>query len=220
MRVKTFILSTLLLLNLEGALIVVPQNQSGSSSPNNQNPLDSVRHRVNNHEQEVRIFANRLENLQIIVESLQDQLQTNADTHKEQLKGSVTALEVKMAAVESSVRGLTADLQQLKTHANETTTALQGYKKTLIDYDHRLQAQSQSIENLSSALQIVLDSLNIKTELPSAIEESSEKTYKIKSGDRLDKIAKTHGTTVRELMRLNNMTSDKIVEGKNLKLRD
>ena len=47
---------------------------------------------------------------------------------------------------------------------------------------------------------------------------ASEEIYVIKSGDRLEKIAKAHGTTVKTLQRLNNLSSDRLVVGKQLKI--
>ena len=42
--------------------------------------------------------------------------------------------------------------------------------------------------------------------------------YVVKSGDTLDRIARTHGTTVRALKAANGLTSDRIVAGRTLKL--
>jgi len=45
-----------------------------------------------------------------------------------------------------------------------------------------------------------------------------EQTYKVKSGDTLTKIATDHGVTVRALRTANNLTTDKIVVGQELKI--
>lgn len=179
---------------LEGVTIPGPSTQS--------NNIEALRHQVSNQEIEMRCFEHKLENLQTILESLRDQLNQATASHQDQLKNS---------SLENLYRGLTADMQQLKAHANETTTLLQTYRKTLLEYEQRFKVQSQNIENLTAALQTVLDGYQGV--------EAGEKLYKIKSGDRLDKIAKAHGTTVKELMRINQLNSpDKIVEGKTIKV--
>jgi LysM repeat protein len=43
-------------------------------------------------------------------------------------------------------------------------------------------------------------------------------TYTVKSGDTLSKVAKDHGTSVKELQRLNNLTTTQIRVGQKLKL--
>ena len=48
--------------------------------------------------------------------------------------------------------------------------------------------------------------------------DSSEKSYVVKSGDTLGRIAKTHGTTVKAIKVANGLTSDRIAVGKSLKL--
>lgn len=186
------ILIVLLLLQgiLEGVNIPQP--------PPPQNPWDGLRHQVKNQEIEMRCFEHKLENLQTILETLREQMQQVIATHQDQLKGSTHSLE-------ALFKGLATDIQQLKIHANETTAILQAYEK-------RFSLQNQNIENLSAALQTVLDGVQVNN--------TEEKLYKIKSGDRLDKIAKAYGTTVKDLMRINQLSSDKIVEGKTLKLSD
>ncbi len=188
-------------------------------NPPSQNSPDSLRLQVGNHEIEIRTLEHKLESFQVILESMQDQLQDTTTAQKEQIKGSSNALEVKIGSLENAIKGLTADLQQLKTHANESTAAIQGYKKALLDYELRFKAQNQNIENLSAALQTILDALQIKSDMP-AIADSGIKTYKIKNGDSLDKIAKATGVSVKEIMRINNLSSDKIVVGKTLKLAE
>lgn len=199
MRASVFLFLFYLSL-LEGAYVQAPSS------------LDSLRHQVSNQEVEIRTFERKLENLQTILEGVQEEVQTGADLNKNQLKDNSTALEVKIYALESAVKGLTADLQQLRTHANETTSTLQTFKKTLIEYEQRFKTQNQNIDNLTVALNSLVEAIQGPKET---------KLYKIKSGDSLDKIAKANGTTVKELMKLNNLSSpEKIVIGKTLKLAE
>ena len=50
------------------------------------------------------------------------------------------------------------------------------------------------------------------------VPDSGEKTYVVKAGDSLTKIAKDHGTTVNALRKANKLTTDKIKVGDKLKL--
>ena len=49
--------------------------------------------------------------------------------------------------------------------------------------------------------------------------EKSRSTYQVQKGDNLEKIAARNNTTVAKLKKLNGMTSDKVVEGKVLKVK-
>lgn len=49
-------------------------------------------------------------------------------------------------------------------------------------------------------------------------EPAAPKTHSVKSGENLTTIAKKYGTTAQEIMKANNMTSDKLQPGDNLKL--
>ncbi|MED3692013.1 LysM peptidoglycan-binding domain-containing protein [Peribacillus butanolivorans] len=56
------------------------------------------------------------------------------------------------------------------------------------------------------------------TSSPTVRNSSSSDTYKVKSGDTLDKIAKAHNTTVQKLKSNNNLTSNLILPGQVLKI--
>lgn len=49
--------------------------------------------------------------------------------------------------------------------------------------------------------------------------ENSRSTYQVKKGDNLEKIASRHNMSVSQLKKLNGLTSDKVVEGKVLKVK-
>lgn len=181
--------------------------------------IDSLKLRLNNQESELRTYEQKLESLDAILESLQDQLKDQSSQHKDLIKGSATSNEQKIAAIESTVKTLTADIKQLHTHSNDTVSTLNTFKQKLQELDQRLTTQNRNMENLQTALQSVLDALQVKADLPNA-STASGRTYKIKNGDSLEKIARMHNTSIGALKELNQITSDKIVVGKTLKIPD
>lgn len=224
MKRPLMLIPFLLGISLATILEAAPQKRNGyydseqaTAFNETRDSVDSLRHQVVNQETELRAFEQKLESLDTILESIRDQIQETAASHKEQIKGNASTLEGKLAALENTTKVLTSDLKQLQNHANETSNTLQLFKQKLGEWDQRLQTQNVNIENLQAALQTLMDAFQAKADLGS-IAGWNGRTYKVKSGDSLEKIAKAHSTTVGAIKEVNNMTSDKIVVGKTLKI--
>jgi LysM repeat protein len=187
--------------------------------------IDDLRHEVSNHETEIRSFDEKLTNFESIMESIRDQFQDVSKSHKEQLKGSSANLESKITFLENTSKGLIADLKQFKTHANETSTVLNQFKEKIESIEKIVTQQSQDMENLQAAMQSLMEALQVKSPSSSSKKESKTSSsqtsaaglsYKVKSGDSLEKIAKNHQVTIQALKEANGLTTDRIVVGKNL----
>jgi LysM repeat protein len=190
-----------------------------TSNRETKDSVDMLRHQLNNQEAEIRTFEQKLESLDAILDTLRDQLKESSQNHKEMVKGSSSTLEGKIATLETTAKTLTQDLKQLHSHANESSQALAAFKDKLQEIEKRQTAQNKNIDNLQSAVQSILEALQIKSD-PAPTQSAGGKTYKIKNGDTLEKIAKAHNTTIQALKEINGMNSDKIVVGKTLKIPD
>ena len=69
-------------------------------------------------------------------------------------------------------------------------------------------------------MRALTDALQVKDSIPAKFGDvaDSGSSYRVKNGDSLEKIARTHQTTVQAIKDLNGLTSDKIVVGKLLKI--
>ena len=85
----------------------------------------------------------------------------------------------------------------------------------MISLEQALEQNYKNIESLQSAMSTLAEAFQLKLD-PASV--SAAKTYRVKSGDSLEKIAKLHGTTIRALKELNGITSDKIIVGTWLKI--
>lgn len=187
--------------------------------------LDYMRREGNNHEMEIRVFDEKLKNLDLIIEGLRDQLSESSQVHKEQLKGNSATLDTKISSLETTMKGLVADLKQFKTHASETGTALLQYKQKIAELEKAIDQQNQNIDHLQSAMHSLMDALQVKDSPPAKmapaaaiVVENGAKTYRIKQGDSLEKIARSHQVTVQALKELNGITNDRILVGKVLQI--
>jgi LysM repeat protein len=223
-----FLLTTVTL--LAAFTVNAAPRYSNSSNPTSdpfkelRESLDTLRHKVSNHEAEIRMYEDKINNQELIVDSLRQQINTTTQTHQDLLKDNSASLEMKIGALETSSKGLVADLKQLKTHANETTHVLTQLKQKLSELEKTFEAQNENMANLQSAMQSLLAALDVKTDLPppQALKTDSlrndSKTYQVKSGDSLEKIARKTGTTIKELKELNGLTKDRIIVGQTLQL--
>jgi len=181
--------------------------------------VDVIRHEMNNHESEIRMFDERLQNFEVMLDSIRDQFAESSKSHKEQLKGNSANFEAKINALEATSKGLIADLKQFKSYTNESTSALTQYKQKLGELEKIIDQQSQNIDHLQAAMHSLMDALQVKSGAEKSspdisVESSSGRSYRIKAGDSLEKIARIHETTVQALKEKNGLTSDRIVVGK------
>lgn len=193
-------------------------NQTSVAMQEMRDTIESFRHEISNQETEVRIFDEKLKNLDTIIESLRDQLNESNKSYKDQLKGNATSLESKILALEALTKSLVSDLKQFKTHANDSAAALGQYKQKITDLEKVIEQQNQNIDHLQAAMRALSDALMVKDTL--STKSTADKgdlppgKYRVKNGDTLEKIARAHQTTVQVLKELNGMSSDKIVVGK------
>ena len=80
-------------------------------------------------------------------------------------------------------------------------------------------AQLKQKNDLSNDTIYVGQTLNVSSAKSTSATSTASATYTVKSGDSLWKIASANGTTVNQLKALNNLSSDLIYAGQQLKLR-
>lgn len=186
--------------------------------------IEDLRHEVNNHEAEIREYDEKLKNFDTIIESVRDQLSDSNKVYREQLKGSTASLESRIISLETTTKGLVTDLRQFKTHSNETSTVLAHYKQKLIDLEKNIEQQNQNIGHLQAAMGALMEALQGKPQSSAkpamegvnSISSSTDRSYKVKSGDSLEKIARNYQVSIQSLKEANGLTADKIVVGKTL----
>lgn len=179
--------------------------------------IDDLRHEMRNHESEIRTYEDKLSNQENIIDALREQITKSSNSQQDQLKNQSASLEMKVNQLETATKGLSADLRQFKTHANETTTALHQITQRMAQLEKVTEVQNQNLDNLQAALRSMMDALDIKSS-PDKISDANGKNYKVKAGDSLEKIARANGTTIKAIKELNNLANDRIVVGQTLKM--
>jgi LysM repeat protein len=177
--------------------------------------IDTLRHEVNNHEAEIRMFEEKFKTQDDILDSLRHQTTTSMQAVKDSVKGQSVNVESKLAGHESLAQSLSNDF---KSFAKDSTQALVEYKARLADLEKTIETQNRNIENLQAAMKSLLEAMQMKES--GTITQEATKIYRVKSGDSLEKIAKQNQTTIKKLKELNNLTSDQIIINQKLKLSE
>lgn len=149
---------------------------------------DPVRIMVDNHEEEIRAFEERLINQETIMDSLRNNMQELMSQQKSQFN--------------TSLGGQEKQVKQLQDKVSEL--------------EKKLVTQSQQINLLQEALKTFIDSFN--TVSAPEVETRATKVYVVKNGDSLGKIARAHHTSTHVLRELNQLSGDKIIVGQKLKV--
>lgn len=179
--------------------------------------IDDLRHEIRNHENEIRMYEDKLSNHESIIDTLREQITKSGQSQQDLLKNNSVSLEMKINQLETATKGLSADLRQFKTHANETSTLLSQMALKVAQLEKVTEVQNQNLDNLQAALRSIMDALDIKSGNDKSFDPST-KNYRVKAGDSLEKIARANGTTIKAIKELNNLANDKIVVGQTLKM--
>jgi LysM repeat protein len=175
-----------------------------------QTNLDDLKHDFNCFQTEIQILDGRIKYYENAIATLKEQDIEKQQAKIEQIVRDVSALEKKWSAFEKLKDVAKADMQQLASHANETTAALSQFKSRLQELEQDILSQNRRFDEVAK-LKGSLDTL-ANTFKPAF------KTYKVRPGDSLEKIANAHHTKVERIKKLNDLEKDLIVVDQELKI--
>ncbi len=176
-----------------------------------QTNLDDIRHDVNCYQTEIQILDGRIKHYENALASLKQQDLEKQQAKIDQLSQQIHALEKKWTMVEKAQNTDAKDVEQLLSHANETTAALSQLKSRLQELEQDLLSQNRRFDELAK----IKDHLET---IAKGMGGESFKTYKVRSGDSLEKIARAHHTLVEKIKKVNRLDQDLIVVGQELKI--
>lgn len=181
--------------------------------------LSSLKNDVSNHEAEIRTFEARLINQEAALETSREHLLDEIQTAQAIQRSSNHELENKIQSLEESFKGIVADLKTVHLQSNDSVQVLGQYKQKLGEIEQLLLNQSEEITHLESALRSMMELMQVKENTAKEMAAIKNGTlYKVQSGDSLEKIARLHKVSLKALKEANNLTSDKITIGQNLKI--
>ena len=140
------------------------------------------------------------------------------------MPGQVLKVSGQVSSSQSSTN-TSQSSNQPQASVNGTYTVKAGDSLWAIANSHKMTLNDlKRVNNLSSDLIYVGQTLKVTKGAVTAAnkpntQSNTNKTYTVKAGDSLWRIASNNGTTVNQLKALNNLTSDMIYVGQNLKLK-
>lgn len=176
--------------------------------------LADVKHALNSTQVELSILEDRVKSQDSALFAVKNQ--GNKAPQSNQLTEQIHALEKKISSIEKIQEKVLSDLRQLSSHANTTAGVLSQYKNKINELEKDIAAQNQKFDEFSK-LKSTLSSIS-KLMKQNAFGEDLLKSYKVMTGDSLEKIARQHGTTVETLKKINRLDSDRIMAGQELRL--
>lgn len=175
-----------------------------------QTNLEDLRHDINCFQTELQILDGRIKYYENALAGLKQQ-----DIEKQQLKinqiiADLHLLEKKWSSFEKIQGSDKQELEQLSSHANQTTVSLSQFKNRIEELEQDLLSQNRRFDELAKLkgnIETLTKSLKI-----------SHKTYKVRPGDSLEKIAQAHLVKVDQIKKLNHLEKDLIMVGQELKI--
>lgn len=176
--------------------------------------LSNLQHEVGNHQVEMAVFEERLITLDVTLDTIRQEVSSLKQQQKDKHTAAAQEIEVKIGNLDLSSKSVVSDLKSLKNQLNETTQVLGQFKGRLGALEKIIDAQNQNIDALQAAMRSLAEALQIKEGI------KATKIYVVKSGDALEKIARTNHMTVDEVKELNGLTTPKIIIGQKLLVFD
>lgn len=174
----------------------------------------SLKHELNNCYAEISILERQVDLLESAVNSLHDEIANTSEESRSIVRDKTKTLHNKVGALEKKTGGMVADIGTIKNHSNETASAL----KTLQKQMQKLESSSKSdITALEGAMRSLMAAMQGGSQNIAAIDRGAAHTYRVRTGDTLEKIARKNNTTIDAIKELNQLRSeDFIIAGQEL----
>ena len=128
------------------------------------------------------------------------------------LTSQVNSLEKKVTNLEKTLEKAANDLRTLSSTATAALTKIQGMEQDLSSHEKRI----DEVVKLKGTLTSISKAISARSSPEAA--SSSTKTYRVKAGDSLEKIARANRVSVETIKKINHLSNDKIVVGQELRL--
>ena len=170
--------------------------------------LDDLKHALNTTQVELGLLDERLQKQNNVITGVKGQ--TSSMSSLSSVSSQVAILERKVSGFEKTLEKIANDLRTLNTSLHQTLSKVQNIEADISSHDKRL----DEVTKLKSTLTSISKAIGQQ----SVSATTSIKTYCVKAGDSLEKIARNHKSSVDAIRKINNLSNDRIHIGQELRL--
>lgn len=164
-----------------------------------QSELAELKRQVNGHQVDLQILEEKL-------------LKTQQETKMHGQREALVLLEKKVAELEKMQNKIVVDLRELAANTHQSHSSIRQYAEKMLSCESQL---ADMREKFSEVVKLKSTLTSISKAMGTT---AATKTYKVRSGDSLEKIARANNTTSEELKKINGLSHDTIMIGQELKL--
>ncbi len=177
--------------------------------------ISDLKHELHTAKVEMNILEERVAKHDAAVSSLKNPAPSKEATSVSALTFQISALEKKTGQLESLLERMTTDLRTL---SKEVVGRMQTLETELAAHERKF----DEVVKLKATLTSISKAIGVNSSVSStaAASTSSGRTYRVKAGDSLEKIARREHVSMDAIKKLNRLGSDKIVIGQELVLPD
>lgn len=202
-NLKTFLLLALLMQGCESRLAFNRDDPHRTDRALDEMRLElaDVKHTLTSQEMELHL--------------LEEKVKTHKSASKQTESASQVSLERRIAHLEKLQEKIALDLRALNTQAHQTGSSLAEYKRKVQELEEELTQKLGEISKLREMLGSISQAVRAA---PSSFSGERIKKYRVKAGDSLEKIARREQVSLEALKKYNDLASDHIMIGQELKI--
>jgi LysM repeat protein len=186
------------------ALSCAPQLNARQYKPYTDSIIDELRLELSDVKHELK---SALVDLNILDEKVRKQESPKTQPAPKTDPTQLTALDRRLTQLEKLLEKAVADLRTLNTNTAKALQKIQDLEGELALHDQKL----DEVNKLKGTLTSISKAIGTPT-------QNTDSSYRVKAGDSLEKIARAHKISVDSLKKLNQLQSDKIIIGQELKV--
>ncbi len=176
--------------------------------------LDDLKHALHSTQVDLSLLDERLKKQNTAIAGVKGQSVGKEASSLSLLSTTVSNLEKKVAQLEKTLDKAAGDLRTLSNSISQTLSKVNTLETHLSHHDKRLDEVAKLKGTLTSISQAI-------GQRPSSEPSSAAvKSYCVKAGDSLEKIARINKVPVETIRKMNNLSNDKIIIGQELRLPD
>ncbi len=175
--------------------------------------LEEVKHDLHSHRMETNILEGKMLNQEDIMSSLKKETFDQHQTKLDNFSHHITSLEKRLANMEKRQEELTGGQQKLTQTSQEMHKAIAQSKEKISEMEKTIALASKSLTDVAKLKKNVQ---RVSQAMQQNHKELIVESYRVKTGDTLDAIAKNHSTTIETLCKINHLDNERILTGQEI----